>query len=421
MKPDILHEEIGLKVKEIDRADIIVGIPSYNNEKTIENVVRTVGKGLSTYYPNLKAVIVDSDGGSKDKTCEIFLKTPVPDGIEKIVTQYKGVPGKGSAFRTIFEIGERLGIKMCLVLDADSRSITPEWIKALANPIYLHNYGVVTPYYLRDKHDATITNSLVYPLTQALYGLRIRQPIGGDFGLTGGLITVLNHQRLWEYDTDVARFGIDIWLTTTAITEGFRVCQASLGAKVHDAKDPGSDLSPMFKQVVGTLFSLMKKYKVRWKLVKASKEVRIMGKFHFVELEEVKVALPELIAKFKQGKTQYRKVWKNILSNKNYRDVIKLAYLGVEDFNFPADLWAKIVYDYAVGYCFDGDKDEILMSLIPLYYGRTAAFVIESRAVSEELADAVVEGVAGIFERMKPYLLRKWSKAERQADKERLG
>jgi len=411
---DVLCEEVTLKVKEIDRADIIVGIPSYNNEKTIENVVRAIGKGLSTYYPNLKAVIVDSDGGSKDKTREIFLKTPVPDGIEKVVTQYKGIPGKGSAFRTIFEIAERLGVKMCLTLDADSRSITPEWVRALGDPIYLHSYGFVTPYYLRDKHDATITNSLVYPLTQALYGLRIRQPIGGDFGLTGGLVMALNHQRLWNYETDVTRFGIDIWLTTTAIAEGFRICQASLGAKVHDAKDPGSDLSPMFKQVVGTLFSLMKKYEMKWKLVKTSKEVKIMGKFHFVELEEVKVALPELIEKFKQGKFQYRKLWKNILSDKNYRDVVQLTNLNVKDFHFPADLWARTVYDYAVGYCFDGEKEEILMSLIPLYYGRTAAFVIESHAVSEELADAVVGGVAGIFERMKPYLIKRWKKAERE-------
>jgi len=387
---NVLYEEVSLKVKEIDRADIIVGIPSYNNEETIENVVRAIGKGLSTYYPNLKAVIVDSDGGSKDKTREVFLKTPVPDGIEKIVTQYKGI---------------------------DSRSITPEWVRALGDPIYLHSYGFVTPYYLRDKHDATITNSLVYPLTQALYGLRIRQPIGGDFGLTGGLVMALNHQRLWNYETDVARFGIDIWLTTTAIAEGFRICQASLGAKVHDAKDPGSDLSPMFKQVMGTLFSLMRKYEMKWKLVKTSKEVKIMGKFHFVELEEIKVALPELIEKFKQEKFQYRKLWKNILSDKNYRDVIKLTGLNAEDFHFPADLWARIVYDYAVGYCFDGEKEEILMSLIPLYYGRTAAFVIESHAVSEELADAVVEGVAGIFERMKPYLIKRWKKAERELSK----
>ena len=49
-------------------------------------------------------------------------------------------------------------------------------------------------------------------------------------------------------------------MTTTAIAEGFRVCQSFLGAKIHDAKDPGTDLSDMLVQVVGTLFRLMETY-----------------------------------------------------------------------------------------------------------------------------------------------------------------
>ncbi len=63
---------------------------------------------------------------------------------------------------------------------------------------------------------------------------------------------------VWE--TDVARFGIDIWMTTTAIANGFRVTQSFLGAKIHDAKDPGTDLSNMLYQVVSATFALMETY-----------------------------------------------------------------------------------------------------------------------------------------------------------------
>ena len=45
-------------------------------------------------------------------------------------------------------------------------------------------------------------------------------------------------------------------MTTSALTGGFAVCQTRLGAKVHDPKDPGSDLGPMFRQVVGTILRL---------------------------------------------------------------------------------------------------------------------------------------------------------------------
>ena len=111
---------------------------------------------------------------------------------------------------------------------------------------------------MRHKYDGTITNTIVYPLTRALYGKRIRQPIGGDFGFSGRLASFYLEKDVW--DSDVARFGIDIWMTTTAIANGFRICQAFLGAKIHDAKDPGADLSAMLHQVVGSVFDLMEEY-----------------------------------------------------------------------------------------------------------------------------------------------------------------
>src|SRR5439155_184091 len=70
----------------------------------------------------------------------------------------------------------------------DLRSIAPEWIELLAGPILKGGYDFVAPLYARHKHDGTITNTVTYPLTRALYGLRIRQPIGGDFGVSGDLV-----------------------------------------------------------------------------------------------------------------------------------------------------------------------------------------------------------------------------------------
>src|SRR5207247_10004816 len=106
-----------------------------------------------------------------------------------------------------------------------------------------------TPLYARHKHDGTITNSVAYPLTRALHGLLGRQPIGAEFGLGADLARAYLEQPVW--DTDVARFGIDIFMTTTAIARGARVAQAFLGAKGHDPKDPAADLGPMFTQAGG--------------------------------------------------------------------------------------------------------------------------------------------------------------------------
>ncbi len=210
-------------------------------------------------------MIINSDGGSTDGTAEAVLSARLEDAhlllvstplsaVHRLSFPYHGIPGKGSAFRLIFQMAARLQAKACAVVDSDLRSITPEWFDLLLRPILMADFDFVAPYYHRHKYDGTITNSIVYPLTRSLYGLRVRQPIGGEFGISRRLVARYLERDDWE--TDVARYGIDIWMTTIAIAEGYRVCQSFLGAKLHDAKDPGADLSAMLHQVVGSVFRL---------------------------------------------------------------------------------------------------------------------------------------------------------------------
>lgn len=155
-------------------------------------MVRAVQVGFAKYFPDKKCVLVNSDGGSTDGTMEVVQNAAIDfqsvllhhrvTPAYKITTPYHGIPGKGSAFRTIFEIADALNAKACAVVDSDLRSITPEWIELLIKPVIDGNFDYVAPLYHRHKYDGTITNSIIYPLTRALYGKRIRQPIGGNFG-----------------------------------------------------------------------------------------------------------------------------------------------------------------------------------------------------------------------------------------------
>ena len=231
-----VSEEAWAQVRRIGNADLLVGIPSYRNESTIGHVARAAVEGMARHFPGMKGVLVDSDGGSPDATRQVVADMQVPDGIEKLVLTYQGLPGKGSAFRAIFEVARALGVKACAVVDSDLRSINPEWIRLLVAPVVEEGFGYIAPFYIRYKYDGTITNSIAYPLTRALYGVSVRQPIGGDFGFSSGLLEHYLGKDVWE--SDVARFGIDIWMTTTAINEGFRVGQAQLGAKISRCEGP---------------------------------------------------------------------------------------------------------------------------------------------------------------------------------------
>jgi len=407
------------QLEEIKETDILIGIPSYNNVRTIGHVVQAVMAGLAKYFPKAKAVLVNSDGGSKDGTQEEVKKVQIRDfktiltshpvhTIQKIVTPYHGIPGKGSAFRTIFEVAKRLNAKACAVVDSDLRSITPEWMELLLRPIYEEGFDYVAPLYARHKFDGTITNSIVYPLTRALYGKRVRQPIGGDFGFSGKLAGFYLTKEVWE--TDVARFGIDIWMTTLAITEGYKVCQSYLGAKIHDVKDPGSDLGPMFTQVVSSVFRLMGDYQNIWKEVRESQPVPTFGFHYEVGVEPVSVNVERMIGNFRLGVKDLMEIWRKVLFPETVPWLESIGRLSDEAFSLPQDLWVHTVYDFAVAYCKGSvHREHLLKSMIPLYLGRVASFVMENQKSSAIEVEEEIESLCMVFDEMKPYLIDRWA------------
>ncbi|MGH9333536.1 MAG: glycosyltransferase, partial [Vicinamibacteria bacterium] len=396
---------------------LLVGIPSFNNAATIGHVVRAVVAGLNKYFPERHAVIVNSDGGSTDGTPQVVTSSnfPNPDAIlvthplnpvHKIVTPYHGLPGKGSAFRTIFAIAERLGVKACAVVDSDLRSITPEWVQLLLGPVLLEGFDFVAPLYLRHKYDGTITNSIVYPLTRALYGKEVRQPIGGDFGFSSALGSHYLSRPVWE--TDVARFGIDIWMTTTALAGGFRVCQAFLGAKIHDPKDPGADLASMFVQVVSSVFDQMEVHAEKWAAVTTAEDVPLFGFPHGVGLEPVQVNVERMASIFRQGARDLREVWQFALAPDTLAEIAILAETEAP-LQIPDPLWVRIVYDFAIAYHRRAlPREQLLQSLVPLYLGRTASFVLQTSTSSAGEVEEVIRGLADQFVRQKDYLRERW-------------
>ena len=410
---DPLPAQARQRIEEIGSADIVLGIPSFNNAETVGGVVVAVEVGLRKLFPELRAVICVSDGGSRDRTrdsaatvrvgarAESLLVPPDSPEPEKLVFEYGGPPGKGSALRAVFEIAKRLNASACAVLDADLRSITPYWIDRLVSPVVHHGYEFVAPLYVRHKHDGTITNAVAYPLTAALYGVRIRQPIGGDFCVSGD-VAAGYADAAW--DEDVCRFGVDVWMTTNALVRDRRVCQTFLGAKVHDPKEPGADLGPMFRQVVGALFGLAKRHHARWDRVDGAATPPTFGFLSEAMAEPVNVSVDLLRRAFEDGRESWGSLWKRVLSP----GAATAAGRGELD----ARTWIMLLYDYLGAFAAGAeDRRELLDSLIPLYFARTATFVEETRAAPAAQAELLVESLVETAVDLKPYLRERWTAA----------
>jgi glycosyltransferase involved in cell wall biosynthesis len=445
------------QIARLERADIMVGIPSFKNAATIGYVVRAAQAGLVQYFADLRPVLVNSDAGSPDGTQRVVVETEPPDYVEQILLvrptnrlervsltypEIDGTGGKGAALRTIFEIAAALEVQALVVVDSDLRSIVPEWIELLAGPILKGGYDFVAPLYARYKYDGTITNTVTYPLTRALYGHRIRQPIGGDFGVSGDLVR--HYLTLDDWTDDISKFGIDIWMTTSALAGGFAVCQTRLGAKVHDPKDPGADLGPMFRQVVGTILRLAVRYADNWLPIRGSHDVPAYGFERLIDPPPLEVNTLRLLTEFHQGSLTMVDSWRAMLAESNLETVLVLAReagkladaartkLGlaggdasttgvstlemaeaVSAFHFPDDLWARIIYDLVITARSDEPPlEQLVAALVPIYFGRVGSFIIENRHQTTEQAEDRVERQAREFELVKPYLVERWQTAE---------
>jgi glycosyltransferase involved in cell wall biosynthesis len=398
--------------EKVERADLVVGIPSHNEANSIGHSTEQAALGLLDHFGNKNSLIINCDNHSEDGTKEAFLQTATE--IPKLyISTPLGTVGRGYNLRNLFSKALQLQAQAVIVVDAGLESIAPLLIKNLGEPVFA-GFGFVTPLYVRHKYDGAMGNGIVYPVTRALYGRRVRHPIGGDFAFASSVAeTYLDHPT-WN-DT-VGQFGVGIWMTTLAINQGIPICQSFVGRpKPHQHDELSISLGPAFSQIVGTMMELMLYFEDFWERVKWSKPTAIYG-FGMGETETpepVEVSEEELHQGFSEHFNQYQHLWASILDNNIYNKLGEIRELPMAQFSFPSELWARILFSYSVAYKNEvADKPMLMQSLFPLYLGKTLSFVKKTERMSIQQAEEYIENECMIFEESKPYLLSKWGSTD---------
>ncbi len=381
--------------EKIKQADIVVGIPSYNEEETIGFVAEQASRGLEKYFPHQTKVIINVDNNSIDSTKDAFFsaegKTP-----KIYISTEPDKKGKGYNFYNLFLMVKQLNSKATVVLDADLRSVRDKWIKRMVEPIY-QGYHFVTPYYIRCKTDATITNHLVYPLVYGVLGKDLRQPIGGDFAFDAQLA---NYWLKKKWDQEIYQYGVDIFMTLYAIFGGFNLCQVNLGAKLHNLSTP--KLGPMFYQVTNTLFGLLWQNKDKIKKDCPIEKIELLGGTSLPILANANPDKEAFQKIFEQGLKKYWPQIKVFASPEVVKSLTDLRNKEINKINL--DLWTKIVYDFLLAYQKDENKEAVINSLGCLYFGRTVSF-FKNKLTPEE-AEARVRRRAKMFYNRRNYFIR---------------
>ncbi len=409
-----LDADVEEQVRRLGPRDLVVGLMTYNNAATAAAVATTASAALATHFAGVPAALVNADAGSADGTPEAIARAGLPVVLarhpsapdERVAVPFHGVPGRGAALRLTLAIAHQLGARALVLLEADVTSVGDDWIERLARPVWEEKADFVVPAYARHRYDGTITNLLLSPLVRALYGRRLHQPLGGAQALSSRLVEHLLIHPRWNW---AGRDVTDLWIVGTAIADGFGVWEAWLGRRRVESRTRTTELPDMMAQTVGAAFTVMDRHEDLWLEVRGSEPVPAVGSPVLPSVEPMEVGVERLVEGFRRGLADLVPIWELFLAPDTLTDVLSLDVGDVARFTFPDDLWARVVYDFALGHHYAVvHRDHLLRSLVPLYLGRTAAFVVASGGRSAEATDALIDDVGVAFERQKPYLVEHW-------------
>lgn len=386
----------------IGAADIVVQLAGCHGTDAIREGLRRVAAGVGQLGDDLRVLVAStSDSGVTGAEHGGVSVTAVDfDPLDRfpVVT-----PAPRDAYRVLFSIGRQSQARAMVTVGADIDQLTPDLVRALVQPVLVDGFDVVTPGYEREVFDGLLNAAVVYPLTRALYGRRVPGQLGVDFGFSP---RVAERWGNGAQDVAVTR---PTWLLAQAAVDDLRVCQAQLDVRLAAGPD-SVDLSALMSQVIGSLFADLEQRASFWQRVQRSQPVPVFGTGVAGRGETAAtVDARPMIDSFCLAFRNLQSVWTLVLPPAALVELKRLSAADPSRFRLSDDLWARIVFDFALAHRLRTiNRDHLLRALVPLYLAWVASYAIEAQGRTRAMADVRLEQLCQAFETEKPYLVRRW-------------
>jgi glucosylglycerate synthase len=396
-----LSPQLKDRLAHLAQADVVIAVPGATTRDALQVALGRVRAALNGVGTGAKAVLLHPDGA--------MVEPPAADGQPGLlpfpIMPVDRFPGAGEnlteAYRTIFLACARLGARACVVVGSDSTTLSPEALQRLLKPIVEQEFDLVAPCYLRRRFDALLNSSVVAPLSRALYGKRLRFPVGADFGFSARLV-----ER--QLQTPAERGTVPVWFASDAACGGFKIGQAQLGLPVPVQRDP-PDVSAAVAQLLGPVFQEVERNAACWQKVRASQPVPTFGLTALPQDETAAVEVSRMIEAFRLGFRNLPDVWGAVLPPATLVELKRLTQLPVEAFRLSDDVWARIVYDFVLAFRLRVmSRDHVLGALTPLYRAWVASYATEVRSATPAGVEQRLERLGTAFEAQKPYFVSRW-------------
>jgi hypothetical protein len=399
----VTAEQAAVRVVEAPRrADVLIVVqPSADASESIRTGQR-LGRQLGSAFPHRQAAVLLL----ADRAGELVV--PKALQLQQGLDRCEIIPWSRhgqSAVEAVLRAAETFDASACALVAPHGEHGPADAARLLLSPILDGGFDFVCPCYTAHRFEGVLGTGMIYPLTRALFGKRLRQPIGSELAFSRRLASHLLGEG-WH--ADPAHAGEWIWLVTAVLSREFQVCQSYLGARPPRLREGSADLAATLAHAMGMLFHEMRMHAAAWQRTKGSQLVRTYGDPAPGE-DGGQPQIAPMLSAFQLGYQELGRLWSVVLPPQSLLALKRLTLEGEATFALEDALWARIVYDFAIGYHLAVmDRPLLLRSMTPLYLGWAAGFVRQVRDLDPAGVEERVERLCRAFEAAKPYLISRW-------------
>jgi hypothetical protein len=404
---DSIPQQAQEEIEHIESADLVVGILADLDSKGIA----TLCEDLQTLAgsPRL-AVLQNEKGGNATPTdSETAEKRAFPFLVSWPLLQPDpaGAPvlNMFSAFQGVYAASDKLGARACCIVASKLENASPRWVCELAKPLLERNIDLVLPRYARHRLEGLMNCSIISPFMRSLYGKRIHNPMGPDVGVSQRLFRKMLGAQRYPRTNGMHPLAS---LVPAAVSENLQVCEVHVGARIYRPTD-WTDISSQIAQVLGPVFLDIERNAVFWQRMRGSAPVPSIGEPVSLSQDTGTLEIGRMIESFQLGDRDLQEIWGLVLPPSTLIELRKLSRLPAEQFHMPEDLWARIVYDFALAHRLRTiSRDHLLKSMTPLYLAWIASYAQEGIIAGDFAVDKTLERLSVAYESSKSYFVSRW-------------
>jgi hypothetical protein len=377
---------------------LVISLPLLTPEATtsILQSIETEFSGDNVLIALTDAASHSLPGSDSDRKLKIISYTPTvaPIGSWTLTA---------TDFLNAYELLRANAAKAILILGAESQSLHPSSLRALADEIMTNGSDLAVPRYSLPPRAGLVNSALLYPVSRALFGASARFPLAVDLCLSARMSERLatSAQRL----TSANQADGLVWPIAEAAVAGFKIGQVEAGSRALP-QPTAPDLNAVLTTVAGSMFADVDVKAAYWQrahLAPPSKP----GTSAMSGLDASQSEIQSMVDAFRIAYGNLLEIWSLVLPPQSLLGLKRLSVMPAATFVMSDSLWARTVYDFLLAYRLRTlSRSHLLGALTPLYLAWVASYLSQVEAGMN--VESRIEAVATAFEADKPYLLSRW-------------